>query len=426
MGRKRRLWNTILMCISLPAGLLCGCGKEPDGKTCQVEILLEGGRMASKAMMPEEGKISDVNLLVFDSHGQIVENIYTKGESPLCLKLIKDETYHFAGLANFGYKVTATSLDDLKKLSFHLAYPDEYREGLPMASDVVAHKIVKDMNIRLSLVNMMSKISIRINRNHLSDNIDMTVSGLRIGNCPRKALVFGRSMVNDESDNFNVGFSLSALECSGLNRAEHPGISEEVCVYMLENMQGRFADNDITSDEQKVIPQDDPRFHTCSYIEMDIDYLSDMWQSGETPLTYRFYLGDGLNNLDVERNCHYHITVTPEDDGLHGEGWRVDKTGLQYNGPTLFEPYPSDYIVGDIGDRIHIGCRVTPSHTSFDIGLEYLEDDKAAGIYNYQVDSDGHGVTLTLTAPGSGLIYMEAGPPVNEGALFLIEVNTPR
>lgn len=179
MGRKRRLWNTILMCIGLPAGLLCGCGKEPDGKTCQVEILLEGGRMASKAMMPEEGKISDVNLLVFDSHGQIVENIYTTGESPLYLKLIKDETYHFAGLANFGYKVTATSLDDLKKLSFHLAYPDEYREGMPMASDVVAHKILKDMNVRLSLVNMMSKISIRVDRNHLSDNIDMTVSGLR-------------------------------------------------------------------------------------------------------------------------------------------------------------------------------------------------------------------------------------------------------
>ena len=130
--------------------------------------------------------------------------------------------------------------------------------------------------------------------------------------------------------------------------------------------------------------------------------------------------------MDIERNCHYHITVTPEDDGLHGDGWRVDKTGLQYKGPTRFEPYPSDYIVGNIGDRIHIGCRVTPSQTPFDVGLEYLEDDKNTGIYDYAVDPDGHGVTLTLTGPGSGLIYMEAGPPVNEGALFLIEVNTPK
>jgi hypothetical protein len=54
-----------------------------------------------------------------------------------------------------------------------------------------------------------------------------------------------------------------------------------------------------------------------------------------------------------------------------------------------------------------------------------MEDDKAEGIYDYVVDEDGHGATLTLTGPGTGLIYMEAGEPVNDSALFIIEVNMP-
>ena len=87
--------------------------------------------------------------------------------------------------------------------------------------------------------------------------------------------------------------------------------------------------------------------------------------------------------------------------------------------------YPSDYIVGNIGDKIHIGCILTPSDTPFDVGIDDLEFDKKRGIYEYEIDEDGHGVTLTLTGPGTGLIYMEAGPPINDSALFLIEVNLP-
>lgn len=426
MERERGIWRTILTCMGMLAGLLCSCVKETGGERCQVTVTIKDYTLTSKANMPDEDKISNVNLLVFDSYGQIVENIYRKDRHPIDISLIIGETYSFAATANFGYKVTVTSLDDLKSLAFHLAYPDEYQEGMPMASEIVSVEVGGPSDIRLPLVNMMAKISIRMDRNRLSDGVDMHVSGLRIGNCPKKALAFGRSAAESRDDCFNVGFCLDATGCAGFGRMERPGISEEVSVYMFENMQGRFSDEDIREDEQKIIPEDDPRFSTCSYIEMDIDYTSTLWQSEQTPLTYRFYLGEDRNNMDIERNCHYHITVTPEDDGLHGDGWRVDKTGLQYKGPTRFEPYPSDYIVGNIGDKIHIGCRVTPSQTPFDVGLEYLEDDKNTGIYDYAVDPDGHGVTLTLTGPGSGLIYMEAGPPVNEGALFLIEVNTPK
>ena len=104
----------------------------------------------------------------------------------------------------------------------------------------------------------------------------------------------------------------------------------------------------------------------------------------------------------------------------------MDKSGILDRGPISFAAYPSKYIRGDIGDQIHIWCEVSPYGTPFDVGLDYMEDDKANGIYDYVVDEDGHGATLTLTGPGTGLIYMEAGDPVNEGAMFFIEVNLPK
>ena len=425
MEREKGIRGTVLIWLTLLTGLLCACIKETGKGSCEVTICMRDCFMTSKAAMPEEGKISNINLLIFDSYGRILENIYRLDSSPVNISLIKDETYTFAALANFGYKVDVTSVDDLESLRYHLAYPDEYREGMPMTSEIVSYCIKKSTDIQLPLINMMSKISIRIDRNQLSEGVEFHVSGIRIGNCPKSALAFRQNKVDNADECFNSGFSLNGTECNGLNTPEHPGMSKEVSLYMFENMQGDFSSDGITSDEEKIIPEDDPRFRTCSYVEIDIDYTSRLWQSKDSPLTYRFYLGDGLNSLDMERNCHYHITVIPEDDGLDGDGWRVDKTGLHYTGQTLFEPYPSDYIVGNIGEKIHIGCRITPQHTPFDVGIEYMEDDKAAGIYDYTVDPDGHGVTLTLTGPGTGLIYMEAGPPINDGALFLIEVNLP-
>ena len=54
-----------------------------------------------------------------------------------------------------------------------------------------------------------------------------------------------------------------------------------------------------------------------------------------------------------------------------------------------------------------------------------MMDDKKEGIYDFEIDEDGHGAVLTLTGPGRGLIYMEAGEPVNEAAMWIIEVNLP-
>ena len=144
--------------------------------------------------------------------------------------------------------------------------------------------------------------------------------------------------------------------------------------------------------------------------------------SYDSPLLYRVYLRDGLRSLDVERNCHYHITVIPEDDGLSGGGWRVDKSGIGPSTP-LFKMHPGNYVEGHVGDTLRIWCECYPKTAPFDPGYEELNYDKSRGIYDYAVDDDGHGVTLYLKKAGTGIVYMSAGAPINQSGMVIVYVN---
>ena len=418
MGRERQLLCGILTVFML----LPSCAI--DNREAEISILIGETALKTKSRLPDEEKISDVGILIYDVYGRLEHSSYHTGQNVFHAKLLKGERYEIRAFINFGYKITAQHIEELEDVQFHLAYPDEYKNGIPMvaATDVV---INGDSQIVLEPVRLMSRISLKMDRSRLSEDVRMEVSAVKIGNCPKRVNVFGTSRVENEDDCFTVGYSHSGSECSPLNTEDSRRISDDISLYMLENMQGRFGENEIHADEDKTFKEYDKRNDICSYVEIALEYSSPTWTSMAGPLIYRFYLGEDRNNLDVERNCHYHITVSPEDDGLKEDSWRVDKTGLQYTGETSLVKYPSGYINGNIGDRIHLGCIVTPSHAPFDIGIEYLEDDKAEGIYDYVVDTDGHGVTLLLTGPGTGLIYMEAGDPINEAALFIIEVNLP-
>ena len=421
MERKGRLRNNILKLASY-AALICGCSKAPE--QAMVRINFHEADVPVRSMSPDEEKITDISLIIFDESGQAEDCIWlTRGSRTCTTDLVIDKKYTFCACANFGYQIYASHIEELQDIRYHLAYPDEYREGIPMAA-VKEVLITEECIVDIDLQRLMAKISLRMDRSRLDRDVEMNVRSARIGNCPRYAKPFTASKIEDNDDTFPTGYLLNDIQTAELNYNIGEGLSSEVSLYMFENMQGA-ADGNITHDSEKVFEQKDKRSEVCSYIEMEIEYLSSEKASGEKGLIYRFYLGEDRNSFDVERNTHYHITVTPENNGLNDDGWRVDKSGLKDLGPAYLRAYPSDYIRGDIGDQVHIWCEFSPASAPFDVGISYMEDDKAEGIYDYRIDTDGHGATLTLTGPGRGLIYMEAGEPVNDAALFIIEVNQP-
>ncbi len=425
MERERRVRGKILM-IAVAMLLMAGCTYESPCMVNQVSLSFSCGKLATRSDLPDENTISDISVMIFDENGDAEECIWLRYGLTECLsRLVIGKKYILCACANFGYRIYADHISELDEIKYHLAYPDDYRKGIPMYARM-EFTLTEDMDeISVQLERLMSKISLRIDRRKLSEGVEMYVRSVQIGNCPRKVSVFSPSKAADEDDCFPSGFLLNGYDTYNLNETSESGLSREVSVYMLENMQGRM-DKDIEEDSDKVFGGNDHRKSVCSYIEIDMDYTSENYHSGPQGLKYRFYLGEDRNSLNIERNCHYHIIVTPEDDGLGDDGWRVDKSGLIYSGRTSLQAYPSDYIVGNIGDKIHIWCEMTPENADFDVGESYMKDDRSNGIYDYEIDEDGHGAVLTLTGPGRGLIYMEAGSPINDAALFIIEVNQPQ
>lgn len=426
MEGKRLVRCTIL----IAAIALSGCMRNlEEGARTEVIVDFANIDFHTKALDPDEEKIHDVSILVYDSNGFLEESIWYLGNDiskGIRFNLLSDKEYRFLACANFGYRISSSSIDEILDHRFYLAYPDEYQNGIPMTADTGLIRIGNGTRISLKLIRLMSKISLRLDRNDLNEDVEMIVRSVKIGNCPKSVKSFGNSRINGHEECFSVGFLRNADECRPLNEMAQSGISKEISVYMLENLQGKFSEADIKEDSEKIINAYNPRTEVCSYIEVSMDYLSKDWKSVGSGLIYRFYLGEDRNNLDIERNCHYRITIRPENDGLSEDSWRVDKSDIEPREPVSFSYWPDGYIRGDIGEQVHIGCSFTPSDAPFDIGLEYMMDDKAAGIYDYMIDEDGHGATLTFTGPGTGLIYMEVGEPVNEAALWVIEVNQPK
>jgi hypothetical protein len=424
MESKRGIYSRILIAATWICIVISCVAEVSEVQNTDVEIILKGQKFTIKAALPEEEKISNASLMIFDSNGLLEKDLYLgEGQSSCVMNLLRGQKYSIYACINFGYPVKVSRIEDLDEITFFMTYPDEYQEGIPMTASVHDIMINGDDVIELELERLMAKIDIRMDRSRLSDGVRMDVTGVKIGNCPKKMTPFSINRVENEDECFTVGFRHGDLECSELNRLDYYGTSRPVSLYMFENMQGKFSEHGIYSPQEKVFDENDPRKDICSYIELEMDYSYEDMASKDQPLIYRFYLGENLNSLDIERNSQYTITVSPEDDGLKEDSWRVDKSGIRFTGKPELVQYPGDYLRGNIGDVIHIGCRLTPSWAPFDIGLEYLEADKAEGIYDYIIDEDGRGVTLTLKGPGTGLIYMEAGDPINDAALFFIEVN---
>lgn len=422
MEREGRIC-CLFLTVMLTAGLHSCSSKEADTVAAtSVSVHLYASACATRAI--DTKKAEDISLIVFNNEGQAEKCMYINdGSDILTLDLIIGKAYSFHAFMNFGHHVFADHISEIEEMTYHIGNTFGIPSEMPMYGHT-GNIVISDMeDIHIVMERLYAQIRISMDRSRLSDDVDMKVTGIRIGNSPDRVKVMRPSRICSAEECMETGHSLKDDEIEPLNMDSQTGISGEVSLYMLENMQGAITDFSISEDSQKVFPENDLRSSICSYLEIDIEYLSLKHFSHQGPLVYRFYLGGGQSNLDIERNCIYRITVTPENDGLAEDSWRVDKTCLHEFGPSGFAYFPESYIQGDVGDTLHLWCEVYPPHTPFHIGLEELEHDKAMGIYDYLIDADGHGIRLILKESGTGLVYMEAGEPVNEAAMWIVEVN---
>ena len=123
----------------------------------------------------------------------------------------------------------------------------------------------------------------------------------------------------------------------------------------------------------------------------------------------------------VSRNIKYSYSFNITRKGSTDPDILVDPEEIVEKG--WIKLYPGNLITGTNGERVHIWCETYPENCELDICKDDLDYDVERGIYDYEMDADGHGVTLTLKENGTGMFTIDAGPPVNDGFLVIVVVN---
>lgn len=406
-------------CLFLLSVVAAGCTGEmplpPSDRQEEVEICLKASSLSpTRASDPDETLISDINLFLFNHRGVLEDRAYLKGQELTAMeggvslkrKLLKDTPYDIYACANLGYPLTLDSIEQLEQYRYYLTYPDEYSRGIPMTARLLGACSESGRPIVIPLERMMAKISLRLDRTALSENVRPVVRRVTVGGCPRSSRLFSGSRAETAEDIFATGFTKVYPECDALNRDLTLGQSRECAVYLLENLQGGEL-----------------REAVCSYIEIESEYFSNTYYSGAGQyLIYRFYIGEHPGNYDIRRNCHYHITVRPEGEGLRGNSWSVDleHLGVQESAK-VFELHPAAYNECRSGEDFHLWCDVFPSWTPVTFDKEWLEDE--SHLYSYTLDEDGRGITLHTRKGGTAMLYISAGAPVYRDTLALLVID---
>ena len=284
----------------------------PEPLLCPTTILLKTGVPATRASDPDEQRITDFNLLIFNHAGELEEKVYVSGRQMQYLdgnachrtRLLKGVPYTFLAAANLGYELPCRTLDEALDYRYHMAYPDEFKPGIPMAAVLANRESEESMEIPLE--RLMAKVVLSVDRRALDEDVQLVVRQVKVGGCPSSVQLFGES---EGEPFFSSGYTKDWSQVSALNR------SGEVSVYLLENIQGERPEPSRTS---------------CSFVEMKMEYRSSSFQTrpGEY-LIYRFFLQDSPGDYSVRRNVCYRITVKPEGDGLGENSWRVDQRALE-------------------------------------------------------------------------------------------------
>ena len=416
--------------LLLVLSLMIGCdNRDRDGRYAETVLVLDlEGSTPTRSALPDETLVSDINLLIYNSEGLLEERRFLSGrqlsaaDGTVRLKtgLLKGVPYDIFVAANIGYALPVLSRKDVETYRYHLAYPDEYSRGMPMSAHLDGYVNEGETEVLLPLVRTMARIDVTIDRTKLDSDVSFQVTSVHVGNGPSSVRLFGDSRAESATQVFAGGFSLEGKQVQALNIDQTTGVSGSVSLYLPENLQGDLLS---TQDERGKVFSEGQYDKVCSYLEIRGSYHSDSWhtRAGE-PLVYRFYLGDGPGNFDIFRNTACKVTVHLEGTGLGEEGWRVDKSRLIPE--TRFSLHPAAYNECRSGDDFHLWCDVFPADVDFEIEpVAWDDDERVHNLYTFDVDPDGHGLTIHTWKGGSVMVYFKAGPPVNRDTLALVVID---
>ena len=427
--------------------IACGCALACQKEVAYTETVIEICPEGTKAILPDEKLISDINLYVMDSFGLEEHHSFLTagGGSRVTLRLLKGKTYSFYAYCNAGYDCGHLQGRSIYDIKHYMSYPDSYSHGMPMSGCAENVIVEGGEPVRLHVSHLMSKLSVRIDRSELDKDVDFRAVKLRIGNCPKMVPVWSSGRPDEF---FATGFTLNETQLAALNHMTADGISAAVDLYMLENDRSDIAGGksgvtsaastgsaagaekaaDAASAASAALPAG------CSFLELEVEYNSDSYHTeGDGVLTYRFYIKEAEGG-SIKRGTHYHLCVKPHADGLLCEdSWRLDKSALKTTEPylrlipggtTVDGKWYENYYNLPRGGTLHLDIDKRPSKMALSLREDFVEDDREDGRMEWELDENGEGLRIrSLGLPCSAPMEIHTGPPLNDYILIYVNVD---
>jgi len=266
----------------------------------------------SKATNVTDNAIRDVNILVYNVAGNILESYYFESPSPTYIQTSTGNKTIIA-IANAGNidLSSYSTLASIRSASSSLMFNSQ-NEFL-MAGEVSC-KLVKGGSVSIYLKRLVSKITVVFDKKHLDADTYIEIKKIALKNVPAQCKYLISNAIASSSEIMAKGDSLVANLEPILHSSATP-------LFMLENNQGTIGSQVNESFKNPGTAQP-----LCSYIEITADYQSP-YKYGI--MKYRFFLGKNIsNNFDVERNIWYQLNVIFTGDAINEVSWRVDTTGI--------------------------------------------------------------------------------------------------
>lgn len=257
------------------------CTREENHFLLTSLILDLPGQIPTRAADPDEVRISDYNLLIYNAFGDLEEKVYVparalrlhEGHIEYGTTLLRDVPYTVLAAVNLGFELPCLSLEQAREYRYHLAYPDEYSRGLPMSACM--ENVLPQERLEVPLERLMARIDLQVDRSALPDDVRWLAREVSIGNCPSSVTPFSPSTAEGR---FARGFRKEGRELEALNEGK------TVSFYLLEDDSGKAC------------------------LEIKTEYHSPEWHSAPGA-----YLSYQLELDAVQRNTCYSITLIPAE-----------------------------------------------------------------------------------------------------------------
>lgn len=290
-----------------------------------------------------ENGISDLNILVFDVAGNLLNQRYYTASTSSVTIVSSSGQRNIVAVANTGASLnTITTLVQLNALFTQASSPSgmlNASNNFVMASQTgvitIPAPVTPGGSVTVPTI-YLNRLCAKVTTTFsYALNAGVTVTPTKITLCQVPNVCYYLNGNTPASSAQILARGDSLYNSSGIASTDH---TLAIPLYMYENKQGDNGSN--TAQSQKTPAAGKAGF--CSYLEVTARYSS-LASSGV--VTYRYYLGTNtLTNFDITRNTWYQISISFNGNGgITENSWRVNVAGLDNTilPSTLYIPYYS-------------------------------------------------------------------------------------